>query len=74
MSNIETRTDGARAVCTDYDIPDLEGLRCPRCNHDGMNRTGEEFLTHYEATTTLIYSRRCRYLCSYGLYPTMQKV
>ena len=73
MPNIETRRDGARQVGTDYDMPDMEGLRCPRCNPDGMNRTGHEFLAHHAASTTLIYSRRCPYLCSNGLYPTTQK-
>ena len=73
MPNIETRSDGARSIGTDYDVPDLEGLRCDRCNPGGMNRTGEEFLAHHGATTTEIYSRRCLYLCRNGLYPRMRK-
>ena len=53
MPNIETRTDGAQPVGTDYDIPDLGGLRCPRCNPDGMNRTGHEYLTSHGTSTAM---------------------
>ena len=73
MPNTETRPDGPRALGTDYERPDEEALRCPRCNPDGMNRTGQEFLAHYGTLVGTVYTQRCQYACHNGMRPTMRK-
>lgn len=50
---------------TDYNIPDPVDRRCPRCNSDGMNRTGLKPIAYIGACTTGVWGRKC--CCDNGL-------
>lgn len=66
MPRIETTDDGPRPRGFDSDEPDLEGLRCPRCNRHGMHRTGLEAVSLYGATSTVMRMEETRYGFAYG--------
>lgn len=60
MNWVPPRPDGF-----DYSKPDSIEIRCPKCNRDGMNRTGLRPVGYIRTTTTGAYAIKCE--CNNGL-------